>query len=567
MTDRSTFDPFEQRIAGGLERFVAPAVDPKSAAEIAEVAMRPRGPVIRARNTSRPRRLLLLGFAAALLVPAAYIGASTFRPPTEDRVTQLQPSRTDGPRPTAASSAPAPSARVSSGDVSIFTRRDEGPEPGVAIFAVRTDGTEALIRKVPDSILNGHGRLSDWDTVSGAGWLAMGVDLFGGPWPMILIDLTDAQAQPWVIDEADLGGMGPRWGPTGLVAASIGGNGAYGVIIADPETHTTNRMSLQGYGLVGGGPSIVWTADGRGIVGSSGDVVFATIPLDRGAPVVGVGQTFDPDYGPGMATLRICSPDETCRGGADGRIERVEPDGSTQTIWQQQGDDRVLAAVFGRGADEYWLTMDHDNGRQVTLVQLHDGRQDTVTTLNRDALWGDVGAPLEAPDHSTLALRISSIGATLVPLSGAPSTYHPGHFAGYVDGVTSAAFSPGQSGMPAQTMPAAGLPYAVPSLDELIAAELSLNPGRTVLGKASHDAVDGTSAKRTVEVPRDGTGTADVYLDCLGPSSVTVRSGQSSTTSPCLRAGAYVFSVEGSDPILVTATDDTTWRVVVYSGP
>jgi len=34
MRDRSTFEEFEQRIAGELERYVANAVDPKPAADI-----------------------------------------------------------------------------------------------------------------------------------------------------------------------------------------------------------------------------------------------------------------------------------------------------------------------------------------------------------------------------------------------------------------------------------------------------------------------------------------------------------------------------------------------------
>ena len=54
--------------------------------------MRPRHLVgIRARNARRSRRFLLLGLAAALLVPAAFIGAGGFRPPSPDRVIQAQP--------------------------------------------------------------------------------------------------------------------------------------------------------------------------------------------------------------------------------------------------------------------------------------------------------------------------------------------------------------------------------------------------------------------------------------------------------------------------------------------
>ncbi len=133
MTERSTFDSFEQRIAAELERYVAPATDPKPASEIAAVAMRPRRLVVRARNVSQPRRLLLLGLAAAFLVPAAYIGASNLRPPAPDQAIVVQPAPTEDSLPTV-----VPSPAGSSDYASIFIRRDNGPEPGVSIFGRRS---------------------------------------------------------------------------------------------------------------------------------------------------------------------------------------------------------------------------------------------------------------------------------------------------------------------------------------------------------------------------------------------------------------------------------------------
>ena len=281
-----------------------------------------------------------------------------------------------------------------------------------------------------------------------------------------------------------------------------------------------------------------------------------------------MAQVFDPrgGYGPGLARLRICSPGQNCPSSDDGRIERAELDGSAKTIWQQVGGDRALAASFGDGADEYWLSLDHDNGRQIALVHVHDGRQDAVATVNRDAGWQNVDAPLEAPDGSTLLVWIDLGGkqaAVLVPLTGVAPTFHTGHFAGFVDRAASAVFATGQYSAPAQTMPAVGEAYALPSLDELIADELGMNPGRRVFGKASHDAVEGETDARTFEFPRDQSTAGDAYLDCLGPSSVTVTSGSNSVTSPCLRAGSPSIYVSG--PTVVTASGDTSWRVVIYS--
>ena len=567
MSDRSTFDAFEQRIADELGRYVAPVTDPKPVAEIVKVAMRPRGLGARARNASRRRRFLVLGLAAAFLVPAAYFGAASVSPPAPDVV---RPSRTPGPVPTA-----LPSTSVASGYVSIFIRRDEGSEPGTTIFAVRPDGTEALLRKVPDSILAGRGKVSGWGIVAESGWLALGVDLQGGPWPMMLVDLRDTQAQPWTVDQANIGGIGPRWGPTGLIAASMGSTDR-GLVIADPTTHTTHLMAMQTHGLVGGGPTIVWSGDGTGIVGSKGDQsTFDVVPIDGSAPRSGIGQVFDPQgtYGPGMTELRICSSDVGCSGGDDGRVDRVAPDGSTQTIWRQQGAGRALAASFSGSANAYWLTVDHGGGRQVALVHVHDGRADTVSAIDRAADWGYVSAPVEAPDQAMTALRVDRGGSTssaeeaavLVPLNGTPPSFHTGHFAGFVDGTASAVFASGPYEAPADTMPPAGDPYRLPSLDELIAAELQLNPGRRVLAKATHEAVDGELMLNTYDVHRDQAGAGDVYLDCYGPSSVTVTSDTESVTSPCVRAGASVLTVDATSPITVKAWGETSWRVVLYS--
>ena len=562
MTERSTFDTFEQRIAAELERYVAPASDSKPATEIATVAMRPRGLVVRARNASRPRRFLLLGLAAAFLVPAAYIGATSPRPPAPDLVNQVQPPRTDDPRPTTTPRASLPFAYVS-----IFVRRDDGPEPGVSIVAVRPDGGEVLVRHVSDSVVPGGERLTGRQgTVSESGWLALGTELNGAPWPVVLIDLGDPNAKTWVVPEASSGGgAGPRWGPTGLVAAAAGANA---VVIADPATHTTRMVSMQGHGLVGGGPSIVWTADGSGILGETGTGAYEIVPLDGGAPRPGVGPVFDSvgSFGPGLAGLRICSPGENCPGGDDGRIEQAEPDGSAKKIWQQVGRDRALAASFGSRADEYWLSLDHDNGRQVAIVHLHDGRQDTVGTVNRDVAWAYDDAPRVAPDQSSVAIQTyvgDKPAAVLVPLTGAPQSFHNGQFAGFVDSAASAVFATGQYEAPAGTMPAAGQAYGLPPLEELIAAELGLNPGRTVLGKASRDAVVGETSARTFEVPRGQPGTGEVFLECFGPSSVALTSGPNSVTSPCLRVG-WMGVIDASGPITVSASGDTSWRIVIY---
>ena len=565
MSDRSTFDAFEQRVASELERYVAAATDPKPAAEIAAAAMQPRSLGARARSISSRRRLLLLGLAAVLLIPAALIGSGSIRP-APALPGPVQPQRSPESRSVASPSARA-TAAFTAGAAAIIVRRANVPDPGVSIYAIQRDGSEALVRHVPDSIVAGS-KLSEWGAAASSGWLALSVEHQGGPWPMVLIDLRDDGATPWVVNEAGTGAIGPRWGPTGLVAADAGGNGE-SVVIADPETHQTRIISTGG--LVGGGPSIVWTSDPVGIVGASGTATYRTVPIDGSEPQAGVGRVFDPRgaFGNGLAGLRICTPDAGCPGPADGRIERVEADGTARTIWRPSTPDRVLSMAFGAGDDEYWLSLDHANGRQVTLVHLRSGQTDVVATVNRLGSWQTVGAPEAAPDGSSIVLFLdigSKAAAAVVPLDGGSPTFHTGMFVGFVDRAALALAALG-SPTPGTTLPPIGERFLLPSLDQLIAAELAINPGERVLGKESHDAVDGDTVTRTVTVPTIMPN-GSVYLDCSGPASVTVTTGGGSTTNPCLSAGSYVIDTGASAPITVTARGDTSWRVVVYvQGP
>jgi hypothetical protein len=281
---------------------------------------------------------------------------------------------------------------------------------------------------------------------------------------------------------------------------------------------------------------------------------------------------FDPRgyFGDDLAGLRICVAGSGCSGVADGRVERIETDGSARTVWRQSTTDRAFAAGFGGTADDYWLSLDHENGRQVALVRVRSGGADTVTTINREANWQYVGAPDPAPDGSVAVVWLdlgAKPAAVIVPLDGGAPTFHAGNFAGFVD---RSALPESSQSTPGATLPPVGEAYRLPSLDQLIAAELAMNPGEEVLGKASHEAVPGDQTTRTTDVKTIMPG-GFVYLDCFGPASVTVVTGAGSTTNPCLAAGSYVIDTGTSRPITVTARGDTSWRVVVYapapSGP
>ena len=176
MTEWSTFDPFELRLAAELERYVVSATDPKPAADVARVAMQPRGLGVRVRNTSGRRRTLLLAFAAALLVPAVYLGTGGMRQPAPDQGLVVRPDPNDVALTTA---------------VPILIRRIEGNDPGLSIVAVRPDGTEVLIRTLSDSIVGGPGALTGYGRVSSSGWLEVSATRGNQSWPMVLVNLRE----------------------------------------------------------------------------------------------------------------------------------------------------------------------------------------------------------------------------------------------------------------------------------------------------------------------------------------------------------------------------------------
>jgi hypothetical protein len=559
MTDRSIRDSFEQRIGAELERYVAGAYDPKPASEIAGAAMRPRSASVRLRNASRTRRLLLFGLAAMFLVPAAYFGSSLLRPPAPDIVPPPQIV------PPALTQAPDPSLPAPQGYRAIVLRRGLTGEPGVSVIAVRPNGDEAVVRTVPDSFLSA-GTIGHYGSVSSAGWLAMAGN--ADPWPVVLVDLRDPASEPWIAPFADAGGVGPRWGPTGLMAATAGS--LSNVVIVDPETRATQRIVAP---LPGGGPYIVWTADGSGILTAAG-TQYSFVPIDGGPRVSGFPELQSYDlFGPDGAELRICSPGAGCLQD-DGHVDRIELDGSTQTIFREEGPDRVIQARFGSAADEYWLTLDHNGGRQMDLVQLGSSGEEILATMDRNADWGSIGEGQVAPDGSLRAFSTyganDQAGVVIVPQDGGPNTFHLGSMVGFA--VAGAVESPGTGGfLPVSDPqpPVGGEAYQLPSLEQLIDAETTLNPGRTVLGQGAREGVAGETEINTYQVIPDASGPGSIYLDCIGPSAVSVDVGNHNLISPCLVAGTWSDNLDVTDgqPITVETTGDTTWRVVLYSEP
>ena len=577
MTDRNALTPFERRVADQMERYVVGAIDPKSASEIADAAMRPRSLWSRARHAPRSRHLLMFGLAAALLVPVAAVAGGLIRQsPT--------PTTTDVVRPSDNASIVQPTGKVAAtpGDTAIYLRRSAA---GVDVVAVRPGGDELVVRTLPDPIQGHRLMLGLASSVSESGWLALSaISGDNAPSSVILLDLRDLASQPWVVDGATVDGAAPSWGPTGLLAATTDGSD---LVVVDPDAHTVRRVSMQGIPPSPDGASIIWTADGRGFVSATDAGHYVTVPLDGSKPVPGVDLTPYRDFsrgmggqfGPGMATLEVCGDGAGCPGpttpsgsspttGDDGRVDLVDTDG-TQTIWRPVGGDHALAASFATSGG-YWLTLDHDHGTQVVLTRVGGTSPNLTATLDRDADWRSVGVFGEFPDHSAAVAFVDPASgdqflSVIAPLDGSPPTLHHGAFTGFVVASDLATPADGRYAAPTESMPTTGRAYALPSLDALIADELSGNAGETVLDKGFHDAVPGDTAVHPYALDLDRSDPGRAYLQCIGPSSVTVTWPSGTLTSACLSPGGQNSNVDAVGPITVEATGDTSWRVVIYS--
>jgi hypothetical protein len=231
-------------------------------------------------------------------------------------------------------------------------------------------------------------------------------------------------------------------------------------------------------------------------------------------------------FGPDMATLWVCGDGGGCPGGDDGRVDLVDTH-RTQTIWRPVGGDHALGAVFATGGG-YWLTLGRGHGTQVVLTRIGGTAPDPTATVDRAADWRSVGVIGEFPDHSAVVAFVDPASSDqfqtfIAPLDGTPATFHHGAFAGFVLASDLATPAGSRYAAPAESMPTTGRAYTLPGLDALIADGLFEASGTAVLGKGAHDAVPGDTAVHSYAVNLDRSGAAAAFLQCIGPSSATVR--------------------------------------------
>lgn len=229
-----SMDPFELRLAGVLRADAERAVIAIDAVAIADEAMRaparPRG----------HRRTWLLPALAAALLAASMLGGTLLLGSAPDR----------------ADSGPVP-LTPGDGTAAILLRLAPEPWGSVEVVALRSSGGEQVLRTLTPADLTDGGWFSPLGAVSEHGALAVQV----GRNRFALLSLTDVD-RPFVTMpyQPVIGG---RWSPTDLFATVSTTAGFWMMQAVDLDGAVREFGPI---GLPGGGPEIIWAADGSGLL-------------------------------------------------------------------------------------------------------------------------------------------------------------------------------------------------------------------------------------------------------------------------------------------------------------
>ena len=361
----------------------------------------------------------------------------------------LFPQPTQSPTPSAVPTMAVPSPVVGAPAYeAIYLRQStDGSGTSVDVFLARPDGRERLLRRLTGSAPGLQFQPNPYGLVSEDGWLAVAVasavrDPAAPYGRYAIFDLRDPTRDSLLVPAN--GATGGRWSSGGLFAVPHPSD--FSVRIVDPRTGAINELGK--IGLFGGGPSIVWTRDGSGIL-DFGKIMPAAggadVPIDRGT-------LFDDRrLGMGGHILDLCRVGESesahpgCGGVTRPTVRVFDLGGGNGVDWYASADPAELVNPSGFTADGtgVWLTVDRVvEGQHRAVVILLDrpfsAREIASVDLPADGF--EPGAWDFAPDDSELRLSYwkgprdnpQYVSPVIVSRGGTTHTEPRGFFAGYV---------------------------------------------------------------------------------------------------------------------------------------
>jgi hypothetical protein len=504
----------------------------------------------RRRTQSMRRRRAILGLAAALALPAAWL----------------------------AMGAPLPDIPPTAAYQTIIARHAYDvpayQDLTYDIIAVRVDGKERRLARLP-AVFAGSYRVDSIESVSPTGWLAIRVLDADDAAGWLFLDIHDTAAvAPTVSTEYGID-QPIGWGPGDRFAIATDRE----IAAIDARTGETRTVAKTGTPL----QAITWLADGSGfLIGSNesrsddGSIRPATW-VATGLDGTTVDNVSDPDMdlplppmGPLGELTTLCPGPFGFHPGCDGdRLLIVERPGTTAQTWLTalEPKRRLAGETFAGDGSLFTLVDDLTVDRRLTLERLTapDVRE-RVTSVGAPAGADFIELFGVAPDASMVGLEAFVDGGDhtiVMPTDGRPSTYHVGRLAGYLrtDVADRIAGEPFRS-VAGTTAPAVGARPVVRSEAELRADV----PNGAVLVVAS-DAGDPAGHATTRDL---GTLTfhhgGGASVSCVGDGTVEVHIADSSYAADCFLGTLQGGSGEwpGPQSVKVVATDGAAWRVVVY---
>lgn len=475
---------FDARLGGQLRAYAQGGVRPIDRYAIAVATIeagsprrpsfhigRPRGLAIR---STRRMALILVAVATVLALAGGALLLSAGHPPA------LTP--TPAPvSPTPSLTTPKPAVSGTSRYQAIFMRATSGQlvegaytiAPEIDIVAMRNDGQERLVRHLSSSMLPAGRSFRLGGSVSEDGWLAVATYV-GQPdndFAYALIDLRhperELQLEPSV--------LGAGWGPGGLFATAI--SCCWRVEIVDAETGSRSTR-INAVSLPGGGPDIIWAADGSGLLVNwpNGRARFGIAPLAGGSPV----SVIPPLVWPRLESRWVAAGGAElwqCRSGTYSPCNKTPQQGvRTQdalgnlTEWysSEPAAESLLDASFSADGRSVWLLLDRTEGtRHVAVIALADtpGAVRIVATVDPGTIVAGTRFGL-APDDSTVVLFPSVGPAMLVDATTGTVRTRAGNLVGFAPASLADAWPGGGSfnAVPDATAPPTAAPSAVPSV-------------------------------------------------------------------------------------------------------
>jgi len=417
-------------------------------------------------------------------------------------------------------------------------------EPGAdldVVFVAR-DGGERVIRRLAAADLPDRRTFYGSGLVSLGGWLAAATTLAPGDsstpgWAFALIDLDDPGRMPGIVRSDH----GAAWGAGDRFATAVGSLAT--VEITEAESGRASRLT--GVSLPGGGPDIVWTTDGSGLLahatgGGDGEAGtrYVIRPIDGGrpSPVVpplafGRGARF---VAAGGSELRNCAGDPEC-GQPTGTVAVVDADGEATRWYEGElARARVVDASFSDDGSAVWLLLLRDQGssQAAVVVRLDSpgtAREIAAVDLGPDLAWAWFEA--FAPDDSAIAIGhwTGELGGTtaegpvtLIRVSDGSISTHPGRFAGFARASPDA---------PTPTLPPTPDPTAAPvpsapgpptPAPQATAAEAGSQPCAAMLQLLATYPVDAGTRGLPPGSPTRTNGARDILATSVGPDGTAV---------------------------------------------